>query len=147
MKQKLFYTSDHWTGFITRVALGFLMLPHGLQKTFGLFGGYGFSGTMGWFTETMNIPWILGAFIIVAEFIGALSLIAGFATRFWAFVMIPLMLGAALMVHLPYGWFMNWDGAAKGEGFEYHIAIIALSVIVLLNGAGRFSVDRKIASA
>ena len=147
MKQKLFYTSDHWTGFITRVALGLLMLPHGLQKTFGLFGGYGFSGTMGWFTGTMNIPWILGAFIIVAEFIGALSLIAGFATRFGAFVMIPLMLGAALMVHLPYGWFMNWDGAAKGEGFEYHIAIIALSVIVLLNGAGRFSVDRKIASA
>lgn len=147
MKQQFFYTGNHWTGFISRVTLGLLILPHGLQKTFGFFGGYGFNGTMGWFTETMHIPWLLGAFIIIAEFIGAISLIAGFATRFWSLVMIPLMIGAILMVHLPHGWFMDWDGVLKGEGFEYHIAIITLSVISLLNGAGRFSVDRKIAAA
>ncbi|MEJ8843691.1 DoxX family protein [Lacibacter sp. H375] len=147
MKQQFFYTGNHWTGFITRVALGLLILPHGLQKAFGLLGGYGFKGTMGWFTETMHIPWLLGAFIIITEFIGAISLIAGFATRFWSIMMIPLMIGAILKVHLPHGWFMNWDGILKGEGFEFHIAIITLSVITLLNGAGRFSFDRKIAAA
>ena len=144
MKQIIFRTSDHWTGFIIRVALGFLMLPHGLQKTFGLFGGYGFAGTMSWFTDTMSIPWLLGAFVIIAEFLGALSLIAGLATRFWALVMIMLMLGAIVMVHIPNGLFMNWNGTAQGEGFEYHIAMIVLSVTLVLNGAGRFSVDRKI---
>ncbi len=147
MKQLLFFTNNHWTGFISRLALGLLMLPHGLQKTFGLFGGYGFNGTMEWLTNTMNIPWTISLLIIIAEFIGALSLIAGFATRFWALIMIPLMLGAIFMVHVPYGWFMNWNGLAKGEGYEYHIAIITLSLISLLNGAGRFSLDRKIATA
>jgi putative oxidoreductase len=142
MKEKFFYTGDHWTGFITRVTLGLLMLPHGLQKTFGMFGGYGFSGTMGWFTGSMHLPWLLAAFIIMAEFIGAIALIAGVATRFWAFTMIPLMIGAVLMVHISNGWFMDWNGAMNGEGYEYHIAIIALAVIVMLNGGGRYSVDR-----
>lgn len=142
MKQKIFYTGDHWTGFITRITLGLLMLPHGLQKTFGMFGGYGFSGTMGWFTGTMHLPWLLAAFIIMAECIGAISLIAGLATRFWAFAMIPLMIGAVLMVHISNGWFMDWNGTMNGEGYEYHIAIIALAVIVMLNGGGRYSVDR-----
>ncbi len=129
---------------IARVALGLLMLPHGLQKTFGLFGGYGFKGTMDWFTGTMNIPWVLGVFIIMAEFLGAIALIAGLATRFWASVMIPLMIGAVYLVHIPNGWFMNWNGNLKGEGFEYHIAIIFLSIIVLINGGGRFSMDKWI---
>lgn len=144
MKQVIFRSSDHWTGFITRIALGILMLPHGLQKAFGFFGGYGFEGTMGWFTNTMNTPWVLGALVIVIEFLGSLFLIAGLATRLWALAMIPVMLGAIFMVHLPYGWFMNWNGTAQGEGFEYHIAMIVLSVILVLNGAGRFSVDRKL---
>lgn len=143
MKQKIFNTADGWTGLISRVTLGALILPHGLQKTFGLFGGYGFSGTMGWFTETMHLPWILSAFVIVAEFLGAISLLIGLAARFWALVMVAIMIGAVLTVHLPYGWFMDWNGVLKGEGYEYHVAIIALAIIVLLDGAGKYSLDLK----
>ena len=54
MKSKFFYTGDHWTGLIARIALGILILPHGLQKTFVLFGGNGLHGTMDWMTNAMN---------------------------------------------------------------------------------------------
>ena len=145
MKQIVFSTGNHWTGFISRVILGLLLLPHGLQKTVGAFGGYGFTGTMNYFTEGMNFPWLLGFLVILTEFVGAICLILGLATRFWTCAVILLMVGSVITVHWPNGFFMNWDGTAKGEGFEYHLAVITLSLVTLLNGAGRYSVDKKIA--
>lgn len=146
MLHKTLSTSDNWAGFIARVILGALMLPHGLQKTFGLFGGYGFSGTLSFFTETMKLPAALGAFIILAEFLGSLLLILGFASRLWSLTIMAIVIGAVITVHAPFGFFMNWEGNQGGEGFEYHIALLGLALIVMAYGAGRYSIDKLIIS-
>ena len=145
MKQKIFSAGNSWTGLVTRVALGLLILPHGLQKALGLFGGYGFSGTMEYFTNSIKIPWFLGAFIIFTELIGSLLLITGLAVRFWALVIIVIMIGTIITVHGANGFFMDWGGMLKGEGYEYHLAIILLALILIMNGAGKYSIDRRIA--
>lgn len=145
MKKIIFYTTENWTGLFARVSLGLLLLPHGLQKVFGWFGGYGFTGTMNYFTGSIGIPWLLGAFIIFTEFIGAILLITGAATRVWSLVIIGIMLGTIIKEHGQYGFFMDWANQLNGEGFEYHLAIIALSILLFMNGAGKYSVDRKLA--
>jgi putative oxidoreductase len=147
MKQKIFSTTDSWAILILRAGLGLLILPHGLQKAFGLFGGHGFTGTMEYFTDYIKLPWFLGLFIILIELVGSLSLIVGFATRFWSLAMIALMMGTIFTVHSPFGFFMNWGGNSGGEGYEYHLAIILLSLILFINGGGRSSLDSRIAKA
>ena len=128
---------------VLRIALGLVMLPHGLQKTFGWFGGYGFTGTMGGFTG-MGVPAFLAFLVILAESAGAVALITGFTTRIAAFGIGATMAVASLM-HKANGFFMNWSGQQKGEGVEYHILAIAIAVALMIGGAGRFSVDRAIA--
>lgn len=129
---------------VLRIALGLVMLPHGLQKTFGWFGGYGFTGTMGGFTS-MGIPAFLAFLVIVSESAGAVALITGFTTRIAAFG-IGATMAVASLVHKSNGFFMNWSGQQKGEGFEYHILAIAIAVALMIGGAGRFSVDRAISN-
>ena len=130
---------------ILRIALGVVMLPHGLQKTLGWFGGYGFTGTMGGFTS-MGIPAFLAFLVIAAESAGAVALITGFSTRIAAFGIGATMLVASLM-HRANGFFMNWSGQQKGEGFEYHILAIAIAVVLMIGGAGRFSLDRTLSNS
>src|SRR5437016_3574536 len=132
MKNKIFKTNHDWTGLITRVTIGLILLPHGAQKMFGSFGGYGFSGTMRFFTDTMHLPWLIGFLVIVIEFIGSLSLIAGFASRVWSTLVIIEMMGAVITTHLSNGFFMNWAGNQKGEGYEYHLLIIGLALATLI---------------
>jgi putative oxidoreductase len=146
MKNAFFKTNNDWTGLVTRLTIGLILLPHGAQKLLGLFGGYGFSGTMAFFTDTMNLPWVIGFFVIIIEFIGSLSLIAGFASRAWSALTIILMLGIMFTSHINNGFFMNWVGNQKGEGYEYHLLVIGLSLATLINGSGKFSLDRKIAN-
>ena len=110
----------------------------------GLFGGYGFRGTIVFFTDSMHLPWILGFLIIIIEFIGSLSLIAGFASRIWSMLLIVLMLGIILTSHFSNGFFMNWTGNQKGEGFEYHLLVIGLCIATIINGSGTYSVDKII---
>src|SRR5688572_31752154 len=93
---------------VLRIALGLVMLPHGLQKTMGWFGGYGFTGTMGGFTS-MGIPAFLAFLVIAAESAGAVALITGFSTRIAAFGIGATMAVASLM-HKSNGFFMNWSG-------------------------------------
>jgi putative oxidoreductase len=144
MKNTILKTNNDWTGVILRLTIGVILFPHGAQKMLGIFGGFGFSGTMGFFTETMHLPWLMGFLVIVIEFIGALSLIAGFASRIWAVLIIILFLGIIFSSHLENGFFMNWFGNQKGEGYEFHLLIIGLSIATLINGSGKFSVDEKL---
>lgn len=145
MLDKLLATDDSRTLLLQRIALGAVMLPHGLQKTVGAFGGHGFDGTMAYFTQSLHIPAPLAVLVILAESLGAIGLIVGLGTRIAAVGLIATMLGAIVMTHLPYGFFMNWFGTQGGEGFEYHLLAIALAIPLVIRGAGAFSLDRVIA--
>lgn len=138
-------TNNSAAPLIARLALGIVMFPHGAQKVLGWFGGYGFSGTMGFFTGTMHIPAVFAVLAILAEFLGSLGLIFGVLSRLSALGIATNMLVAIFMVHRANGFFINWTGAQKGEGIEYHLLAIGLALIVLVYGAGKASVDRLIA--
>ena len=114
----LFQTYDSWSSLVLRVMLGIVMFPHGAQKLLGWFGGFGFAGTMGFFTEQMHIPAVLAFLVILAESIGAVGLVVGFLSRVAAFGVACVMVGAIWLVHWPNGFFMNWSGKQAGEGFE-----------------------------
>lgn len=142
----LFQTDDSWSGFVLRVMLGIVMFPHGAQKLLGWFGGFGFAGTMGFFTEKMGIPWIIAFLVIITESLGAIGLIIGFLTRATAFGLACVMIGAIWMVHWPNGFFMNWFGKQAGEGYEFHLLVLAMSIALMIAGSGKGSVDRVIAT-
>ncbi len=129
-----------------RIALGLVVFPHGAQKLLGWFGGYGFSGTMQFFTDSAGLPWIVALLVILLEFFGALALIIGIGTRYVALAYVFLALGIIFSSHMGNGFFMNWFGAQKGEGIEYHLLWIGMAVSLLISGAGKFSLDHWISS-
>jgi putative oxidoreductase len=142
MQQRLLATTDNYNWLILRLSLGVVMLGHGLQKAFGWFGGYGWDNTMGYFTGTVGLPAWLSALVILIESLGALLLIIGFAGRINAALMAIVMAGAFFVDHLPNGFFMNWFGSNKGEGYEFDILFWAIAIVITINGSGKFSVDR-----
>ncbi|MDH3997838.1 MAG: DoxX family protein [Desulfuromonadales bacterium] len=146
MLKKLLHTKNDYGALVARILLGLVILPHGLQKTIGAFGGHGFEATLNHFTAAMGIPAIAAILVILAESAGAIGLIVGFATRFCAFGVTMVMAGAMAMVHWKHGFFMNWFGAQAGEGFEYHLLAIGLALLLMINGGGALSIDRAIAS-
>ena len=140
----LFLTDNSWTGLILRLTLGLVMFPHGAQKLLGWYGGFGFNGTTGFFTQQMGMPWLIAFLVILGESLGSVALLAGLLTRFTAAGIVAIMLGAITMVHLPHGFFMNWFGKQQGEGYEYHLLVIGITAALLVTGAGRWSIDREI---
>ena len=123
------------------------MLIHGLQKTTHYFGGDGFEATLKMFTETMKIPYALAMAAIITESVGSICLILGFLTRFWAAGMAVLISVAAYKVHFANGFFMNWSGKQNGEGFEYHILVLGMSLALLALGGGKASIDAALSGA
>ena len=143
MFKKLISTSNDVALTILRLVLGVVFFAHGAQKLLGWFGGYGLTATVGAFTH-MGMPAPIVYLIIATEFFGGLGLILGFLTRIPALGIGCLMVGAIFLVHLPNGFFMNWANNQKGEGIEYHLMAIAMAAVLLLRGAGAFSVDRAL---
>lgn len=136
-----FQTHNDWTGLVLRLTLGLIIFPHGAQKLLGWFGGFGFSGTMGYFTGTVKLPWLIAFLVILVEFFGSLCLLAGLGGRIWSVALVILMLGIIFTAHVKHGFFMNWIGNQAGEGYEYHLLVIGMSIALLLNGSGKFSLD------
>lgn len=139
--KRIFKTNESNATAIIRFVLGLVLFPHGAQKMLGWFGGYGFSGTMGFLTGTAGLPWILAFLVIAIEFFGAIALIFGFATRVVAVGIISLFTGIIFTSHLSNGFFMNWSGNLKGEGYEFHLLVIGIAIALLVSGAGKWSVD------
>jgi putative oxidoreductase len=139
--RSLFRTDNAIAPLIARVALGVVMFPHGAQKVLGWFGGYGYTGSMGFFTQKMHIPAPLAFLAIAAEFAGSIGLVLGLLGRLSAFGIAVNMVVAIVMVHGANGFFMNWYGDQKGEGYEYHLLAIGLALIVILKGSGKASLD------
>jgi putative oxidoreductase len=147
MKKLLATNPTNWTALIARLALGITLFPHGAQKLFGWFGGYGFTGTMGFLTTQAGLPYIVALLVILIESIGALMLIAGFLTRLSALAIILQFIGVVFTSHLHNGFFMNWYmQGGKGEGLEYFIMLFGLAVISLVNGGGKASVDAALSA-
>ncbi|MEJ2699841.1 MAG: DoxX family protein [Desulfuromonadales bacterium] len=142
MINALIKTDNDSAALVLRVLLGIVMFPHGAQKVLGWFGGYGLSGSLHYFTDTMGIPLAFAALAIAAEFLGSLGLLTGFLTRVAAFGLGVEMVVAALMVHIKNGFFMNWSGHQAGEGIEYHILVVAIAFALVIRGGGRWSIDR-----
>ncbi|QMU55872.1 MAG: DoxX family membrane protein [Candidatus Mycalebacterium zealandia] len=135
----LYKTDDNLAGFFARVALGAVMLPHGYPKLVN------FERAIGGLTDGVGLPYAVAFLVIIGESVGAVSLIAGFLSRFCAFSIGIIMAGAIWMFHLKHGFFMNWGGNPEaGEGYEYHVLAIGLALVVTVAGGGRFSVDRLI---
>jgi len=147
MFRNLLATSNDLTLTLVRLVLGVVFFAHGAQKMLGWFGGYGFHGTMGFFTQQMGIPAPFAFLAICAEFFGGLGLIFGLLARIAALGIISNMLVAVATVHFRNGFFMNWTGQQKGEGFEYHLLAIVLAIVVLVKGSGALSIDRAIAGS
>lgn len=146
MLRKFLATENDLSLLILRVVLGLVMLPHGLQKTLGLFGGHGFSGTYGFFTSQMGLPGLVAVLVILAESLGAFGLLIGALTRLGALGIAAVMSGAIVMVHWSNGFFMNWSGQKAGEGFEFHLLAIAMALVLMIRGGGAFSIDRLLSS-
>ncbi|MGD0509131.1 MAG: DoxX family protein [Terriglobales bacterium] len=143
MLKRLMSTSDDVSLTILRVVLGVVFFAHGAQLMLGWFGGFGFHATMGFFTHT-GMPAPVAFLVICAQFFGALGLLVGLLTRIAALGIAGVMTGAIFIVHLPNGFFMNWMGTQKGEGFEFHLLALAMAAALLLRGAGAFSADRAL---
>jgi len=142
MLRKFFATDNDFSLLVLRLGLGIVILPHGLQKTLGLFGGYGFAGTYSYFTEQAGLPGVVAVLVILAESLGSLGLIFGALTRLGALGIGLVMAGAISMVHWQNGFFMNWSGKQAGEGFEYHLLAITIALVLMIRGGGASSIDR-----
>ena len=147
MIRQLSATDDSLATAILRLTLGAVFFAHGAQKMLGWFGGFGYRGTMGFFTDMMHVPAPLAFLAIAAEFFGGIGLIFGLLTRIAAFGIGVNMIVAILTVHRAFGLFMNWTGTQKGEGFEFHVLVLAIASYLIIRGAGAFSVDRLLTAA
>lgn len=144
MWKKIFQTNNNNAALVLRLMLGIVFFPHGMQKLLGWFGGHGFEGTMGFFTGTLGIPSLFAFLAIIAEGLGSIGLIVGLGTRVAAFGIAATMTVAAFMLQLQNGFFMNWFGNQKGEGYEYTLLVIGMSVALMIAGGGKWSLDRAL---
>jgi putative oxidoreductase len=139
----LLKTNDEWVVAVARIALGVIFFAHGAQKVLGWYGGPGFTTSVQQMTTHGGLPKPIAVLVLFSLFFGGLGLIVGFFTRFAAAGILITMLGAASR-HYPNGLFMNWMGEKKGHGFEYHLLAMALALVVIVQGAGPFSIDGAI---
>jgi len=123
---------------LTRVVAGLFLMPHGAQKLFGLFGGYGLDATGQFFASKLGLPPVLATVTGLIEFFGGLCLALGLLTRPAAALVVGMMVVAVVHVHLPNGYF--WTDL----GYEYPLmwGLIALSFVI--RGGGRHSLDAAI---
>ena len=135
-------TEGDWVTTIIRIVLGIVFFAHGAQMALGWFGGAGLLKTIRTFQENLRIPLPLALLSVAAEFLGGLGLIVGLLSRIAAFGIAVVMSVALLVVHRKFGFFMNWFGEKQGHGIEYHILVLTLAMVVIIKGAGAFSLDK-----
>jgi len=144
MIESLTGTHADWVVGIARIVLGIIFFGHGAQKILGWYGGPGLASSMRTFTEHLHLPSTLAFLVIAGEFFGGIGLIVGLFSRIAALVIALTMVGAIATVHFRFGLFLNWFGSQEGHGIEYHLLAIALSLVVVVKGAGAFSLDRLV---
>jgi putative oxidoreductase len=123
---------------LLRVTAGLLLVPHGAQKLFGWFGGYGVEATGQFFATKLGLPASLALLAGLIEFFGGIALAAGFATRAVASLVFGLMAVAVVFVHLSMGFF--W----MTGGFEYPLLWGVVALYFVVRGGGNYSIDAAI---
>ncbi|MFB4369979.1 MULTISPECIES: DoxX family protein [unclassified Pseudomonas] len=125
---------------VLRVLVGITFMAHGSQKLFGWFGGYGLAGVAQWMESIGLAPGYLMALMAgSAEFFGGLALVIGLLVRPASAVLAFTMLVAIFSVHIGNGFFM------ADNGYEFALALLAATLALLIEGAGRLSLDKRIA--
>ena len=138
---KLIATDAGWGALALRIPVGIIFAAHGAQKLFAWFGGYGLEGTGQWMDSIGLSPGYLMALLAGGvEFFGGLALIIGLLVRPASAVLAFAMLIAIFSVHIGNGLFMS------NNGYEFGLALLAVSVSLVFSGAGRASIDRAIAA-
>jgi putative oxidoreductase len=126
---------------LLRVVVGLIFMAHGSQKLFGMFGGYGLEGTGQYMASLgLNPGYLMALMSGSAEFFGGLFLFLGLLARPAAVVLIVMLVVAIFSVHIHNGLFM------ANNGYEYALSLLVAAFAVLVEGAGRLSLDRVIAS-
>lgn len=141
---EVFRTNDSYAPLFLRLFVAAVMFPHGAQKMLGWFGGPGYDGSLNMFVQHMHIAEPLAFLDIITEFFAPIALLLGLLTRVSALGIGIIMAVAALMVHLPNGFFMNWTGQQRGEGFEYHLLMFAIALALIIQGGGKWALDALI---
>lgn len=141
MTHAIFKTNNDYALLLLRIFLAVVIFPHGAQKLLGWFGGYGFEGTMGYFTQTTKLPWLLGFLVIMIEFFAPIAIILGLATRLFAAATGIVMLGIIITTHHDY-FFMNWFGNQRAEGMEYFLLAVGICAALVVAGGGKLSAER-----
>jgi putative oxidoreductase len=140
--EALFATDASLALFIVRVVLGVIFFAHGAQKVLGWFGGYGLEATAKHFAS-MGMPLPVAYTVCFVEFLSGIGLIVGFLARLCAIGVAAVMIGAMASMHWQHGFFLNVElKPGKGHGIEYNLALLAMALAVLIEGAGAFSIDR-----
>jgi putative oxidoreductase len=140
----LLKTDNNLSALVLRLSLGIVVFPHGAQKVLGWYGGGGFFKTMEFFSTNLHFPVWLTLLLMITEFLGSIGLVFGFLTRLCSLAIGTSMAVCAYMNHLKNGFFMNWFGTQQGEGFEYHILVVGISLALLIKGGGLLSIDKLI---
>lgn len=138
--KSLFSTRAGYGITILRILVGVIFMAHGSQKLFGMFGGYGLEGTGQYMASLgLNPGYLMALLSGSAEFFGGLALFLGLLARPAALVLIVMLVVAILSVHIHNGLFM------ANNGYEFGLALLGGAIAVLVEGAGRISLDRLIA--
>src|SRR5437763_5982836 len=137
-------THADWVVGVARIVLGIIFFAHGAQKMLGWYGGPGLASSMRTFTGHLHLPPTLAFLVIAGELFSGVGLIVGLFSRIAALVIAITMVGAIATVHFRFGLFLNWFGSQKGHGIEYHLLAIALALVVVVKGAGAFSLDHLV---
>jgi putative oxidoreductase len=128
---------------ILRLTVAIVLWPHGAQKALGLFGGGGIAGTVAGLSGHLGLPAALVYLIIAIEFLGPIALVLGVLTRLVALGIAIDMACAAVLVHVPNGFFMNFAGNQRGEGIEYFVYAVGASLALVIAGSGRIALLPK----
>lgn len=126
---------------IIRFSIAIVMWPHGAQLMLGIFGGSGYSSTMDYFTNVMQLPYLIGIMVIFLQFFGSIFILVGLFTRITSLLMAIVTIGMIFSGHIEHGFFMNWFNIQKGEGFEFHLLLLGLCLALLFARQYRFSLD------
>jgi putative oxidoreductase len=140
--KNLVHTEHNHASLIIRFVLGAVLFAHGTRGALGWFDGPGFSGMITYLTQAIGLPYVVGLLVIFLQFFGSMMLIAGVITRAVAIATCFMFAGMVVSVHIEHGFFMNWHGTRQGEGYEYHILVMAMCLGLLITGGGSWSVDR-----